>query len=310
MKTNRWNVLFTSSESGAKIKPFSISGTLIVLCLIFSLIGVAGFGRLVYYGASFGIARLGLYEIRRENQGLLSKLRFLEKIIEEEKNKIDGIVSYENNARLRYGLNSISEEVRKAGVGGMPTKEELMYSSLMDPVVVRSQEVKQNLVNLIHQAELQESTFVQMSESVIGLYDKWSHRPSIWPAFGRITSRFGYRTHPVTGQRIFHSGLDIANKTWTPVFTTADGIVKHSGNRNHFGTTVIISHYKGMYETLYAHLHKAAVTSGQVVERGDLIGYVGSTGLSTGPHLHYEVHQNGRAVNPLRYILASDVIVD
>lgn len=126
--------------------------------------------------------------------------------------------------------------------------------------------------------------------------------PEGWPTKGYISSPYGWRIHPITGMREFHHGVDIAAPLGTPVRATANGIVVYAGKTRFNGNFVIIEHGYG-YSTLYAHLKKYKVKIGQRVERGDVIGYVGSTGLSTGPHLHYEVWKHKRRVNPIAYIL-------
>lgn len=126
--------------------------------------------------------------------------------------------------------------------------------------------------------------------------------PSIWPAEGHLTSTFGYRVSPFTGKAILHAGLDIANRSGTPVIAPARGTVTFVGRQGGYGNCIIIDHGNAI-TTRYAHLASQAVTEGQVVERGDLVGAIGNTGRSTGPHLHYEVRVGGVPVNPMRYIL-------
>jgi murein DD-endopeptidase MepM/ murein hydrolase activator NlpD len=121
------------------------------------------------------------------------------------------------------------------------------------------------------------------------------------PAKGRVTSRMGFRIDPFTRRRAYHTGVDIANKPGTPVLASQFGRVCFCGYNGNYGKTVIIVHPKG-YETLYAHLGKIVVKKGQAVQQGDPIGYIGSTGRSTGPHLHFEVHQNGKLVDPLKVV--------
>ncbi|MDL1957215.1 MAG: peptidoglycan DD-metalloendopeptidase family protein [Candidatus Desulfofervidus auxilii] len=125
--------------------------------------------------------------------------------------------------------------------------------------------------------------------------------PLSWPTLGYISSRFGWRIHPITGKKDFHGGVDISAPAGTPVRSTANGVVVYAGRTKFNGNFVIIEHGYG-YTTLYAHLKKYIVRVGQKVKRGDIIGYVGSTGLATGPHLHYEIWKNKRRVNPLPYI--------
>ncbi len=117
----------------------------------------------------------------------------------------------------------------------------------------------------------------------------------------KMVSGFGYRTDPFTKVRKIHNGMDFAAKTGTPIYATGDGLVIRADNTaSGYGNHIVIKHGYG-YETLFAHLSKYNCKSGQKVKRGDVIGYVGSTGRSEGPHLHYEVHQNGKIVNPLNF---------
>jgi murein DD-endopeptidase MepM/ murein hydrolase activator NlpD len=117
----------------------------------------------------------------------------------------------------------------------------------------------------------------------------------------RMASGFGYRTDPFTKARKMHEGMDFTAKTGTPIYATGDGVVSQADNKaSGFGNHIVIRHGYG-YESLYAHLSKYNCKVGQKVKRGDIIGYVGSTGRSEGPHLHYEVHKEGRVVNPLNF---------
>jgi len=128
--------------------------------------------------------------------------------------------------------------------------------------------------------------------------------PAIAPVKGILTSGFGYRSDPLTGSRAFHSGVDIATSPGRPVLTSADGVVIRTGRMSGLGLSVYVSHGYGL-TTRYGHLSKITVEPGQRVERGDEVGRVGSTGRATGFHLHYEVLQDGRAVNPVAYLLES-----
>lgn len=127
--------------------------------------------------------------------------------------------------------------------------------------------------------------------------------PSIWPARGRLTSGFGYRRSPFGGgSGRMHRGLDIANKVGTPIIAPAKGVVTFAGWDNAYGNAILIDHGNNVV-TRYAHLQSVNVTVGKQVQRGEVIGAMGNTGRSTGPHLHYEVQVAGVPVNPMRYIL-------
>lgn len=131
--------------------------------------------------------------------------------------------------------------------------------------------------------------------------DLYMATPKGWPVKGDITSYYGQRKHPKTGAEDFHTGIDISDNPGNPVTATADGIVSFSGWNGGSGNLVVIEHGFG-YSTLYAHNKMTIVKAGQRIKRGDIISYVGSTGNSTGPHVHYEVWKNGSPVNPKSFI--------
>lgn len=125
--------------------------------------------------------------------------------------------------------------------------------------------------------------------------------PSIWPAVGWLTDRFGARPDPFTGEPDYHLGLDISADKGDPVRVTADGVVTNASASGAFGNLVVVQHEFGI-TTRYAHLSTFAVRPGQRVRRGDLLGYVGATGRASGPHVHYEVWTDGKPINPLRLL--------
>ena len=121
-----------------------------------------------------------------------------------------------------------------------------------------------------------------------------------WPCDGNVASGFGYRTHPILGYSRLHTGVDIGCANTAPISAAGDGVVLEAGPRGGYGNAVLIDHGDGL-ATLYAHQSQIAASPGQTVSRGEVIGYVGSTGLSTGPHLHWEVWVNGTPVDPMGY---------
>ncbi|MEA3278818.1 MAG: peptidoglycan DD-metalloendopeptidase family protein [Pseudomonadota bacterium] len=126
--------------------------------------------------------------------------------------------------------------------------------------------------------------------------------PSGWPvSSGYITSKYGYRKHPIRKRTHFHSGVDFAGKRGTPVVAVADGLVVYSGRKNGYGRMVEVRHMDGLI-TRYAHNQKNLVKEGELVEQGQTIAKLGSSGRSTGPHVHFEVLKDGKAVNPMKYV--------
>ena len=125
--------------------------------------------------------------------------------------------------------------------------------------------------------------------------------PSLWPVTGRLTSSFGERLDPFNGEGAFHAGLDIATAYGTPIHAPADGVIAKAGPASGYGREMIVDHGGGI-TTVYGHLSAFAVVAGQIVKQGQVIGYVGSAGRSTGPHLHYEVRVDNTPVNPHKYL--------
>ncbi|UTY25223.1 M23 family metallopeptidase [Treponema denticola] len=120
----------------------------------------------------------------------------------------------------------------------------------------------------------------------------------IYPIAGRLTSPFGYRRDPFTGRKSFHTGIDIAAPTGTPIKLTLDGTVSYTGYSTIYGNYVIVTH-SGGYQSMYGHMHTIKVKRGQILSQGSIIGTVGNTGRSTGPHVHFSVYKNGKLINPL-----------
>ena len=141
------------------------------------------------------------------------------------------------------------------------------------------------------------SAYIEMFNAVKNIKSRFDNTPSIWPVVGPIRSQFGFRTYP----REFHRGLDIGGPIGVPIKATASGRVKFAGWFSGYGLTIILDHGHG-YQTLYAHLSKINVRKGQSIQKGNRIGALGSTGFTTGPHLHYEVRQFGVAIAPNKFL--------
>jgi murein DD-endopeptidase MepM/ murein hydrolase activator NlpD len=128
-----------------------------------------------------------------------------------------------------------------------------------------------------------------------------SATPSIWPAHGWLTGTFGGRSDPFTGEPGYHQGIDISTEKGQPIYATADGTVESATYTGDYGNFIVLRHGFGL-TTRYGHLSSFAAKTGQTVKRGDVIGYVGSTGRSTGAHVHYEILANGKLINPLQLL--------
>lgn len=196
------------------------------------------------------------------------------------------------------GLADLIMKKFKGGLsdGPAPGKELPSAATSLEPKV--SGVVEKVTKELPRAAELIKS---KIAEPVSKMIDDGGPVTLALPAKGRISSGFGTRFHPIDKQSKFHGGIDIAIPKGTPVKAAADGVVKFAGWRGGYGYAVVVEHADGM-ETLYAHNDKLLVEKGQEVGAGDQISFSGSTGKSTGPHLHFEVRQDGALVNPMKYL--------
>jgi len=310
MKKSRWFIYFVNSAPASTMRSLLIGKAALISAIVVAVLGGLGFIRCIYFGASYGYAKLGMYYNEKENRQLKQKLQFLQRFAKEESTSIGDLVTFEDKMRMKFGLERISEDVRKAGVGGTPSSDEIAVTSLGDPGVMKADSIKEKLSALLRQTRLQDSTFNQVASFAQKQVDIWAQRPSISPVWGRITSVFGYRVHPFSGAYIMHEGLDISGPLGTPIKSPADGVASFVGFKDSFGRVVIIDHPASGFKTIYAHLNKAAILEGQAVKRGDIIGYLGNTGRSTGPHLHYEVHKYRELANPMDFFLPTDITVD
>ncbi len=196
-----------------------------------------------------------------------------------------------------FGLPQIPQTWRYAGIGGSIDKD------LNASRITKQTETKLKL--LAKKTYIQQNSYKELIEVISNKELMASSIPAIRPLARkdiiRFSSPFGYRMHPILHVIKFHTGIDLTARIGTPVYATGDGlIVRADYSSGGYGNIVVISHGFG-YESYYAHLSKILVKPGQKVKRGDLIGLVGTTGRSTGPHLHYEIRINGKPVNPVNF---------
>ena len=179
------------------------------------------------------------------------------------------------------------------GVGGPQPAGEVEADKLKN--------LSRHMDRLLEDAAARERSLTELQEFLRAQRSIAAVTPSVWPVTGWVTSEFGPRTNPFGRRREFHSGIDIATKLGAPIQAPADGIVTNVEKRPDLGLLIQIEHGRGI-STLYAHLFRSAVSKGQAVKRGEVIGYVGNSGRSTGAHLHYSVSLNGVYVNPRKYL--------
>jgi len=209
----------------------------------------------------------------------------------------------DNIYRVVLGAEPIDKSIREAGVGGLDRYEDIKNKNVIHgDIIIKLSEVVDNLRRKIYIESKSQDDVVDLAESKEKLF---AAIPAIQPVSNKqliaLVSGFGMRVHPIYKVKKMHTGIDFAAAIGTPIYATADGTIDRLDvSFSGYGKMLEIDHGFG-YRTRYAHMHGFAVKLGQKIKRGDLIGYVGDTGLSTAPHLHYEVFVNGVHANPVHY---------
>lgn len=215
---------------------------------------------------------------------------------------LDNVQDRDDNIyRVIFEADPIPKSIRKAGMGGVNRYEKLDGYTNSELIISTSQKLDQ----IAKQLYIQSKSFDEVIELATKKSDMLASIPAIQPVTNkelkRLSSGYGRRIDPYYKKPKFHYGVDFSAPKGTPIYATGNGTIKKTKkSRRGFGNHLVIDHGYG-YESLYAHMQKYIVRKGQKVKRGDLIGYVGNSGKSTAPHLHYEVHKDGRKVNPAYY---------
>lgn len=244
------------------------------------------------------------YVTKTDNRILRTKMDYVSQQVEKGFAYLEMARKTDRQLRKMLGMNPNLIDDSES-IGG-PTASDL--SDFRKLLANRASEIKETSLNssilrMQEESRRRLSSYAEVTWYIANKHNIAKATPSIWPVSGRITSPFGYRIAPLSIASEFHTGLDIANEPGTPIRATADGVVRYSGWANGYGLSMVLDHGFS-FSTLYGHLSELLVKEGAQVRRGQLIGRVGSTGTSTGPHLHYEVWLDGAPANPVKYLQA------
>ncbi len=243
--------------------------------------------------------------LKSENSELLKQFRQSQSRIDQLSDQIALLAEKDNEVyRTVLGIDPISYDERLAGAGGADFYDR--FDGLRESTANLLRSASFELENIERRIQIQNRSLEEVKEFYNSNETKMRHLPVMRPVDGVVLSGYGMRLHPVLGVRRMHEGIDFRARVGTPVYAPGDGVVKFAANRaGGYGLLVEIDHGYS-YVTRYAHLSAFAdgIRPGKRIKRGDLIAYTGRTGRVSGPHLHYEIHRNGRAVDPLNYMFA------
>ena len=241
-------------------------------------------------------------KLKNEIKNLSTQYKVIDESMRQIEIVLDDIQQRDDNIyRTIFEADPIPKSIRKQGFGGVNRYKKFSGYSNSDIIINTTKKIDQ----LTKQLYLQSKSFDDIINLAKDKSKMLASIPAIQPVsnkqLSRMASGYGYRIHPIYKTRKMHAGMDFSAKTGTEIYATGDGVIsKVRRSKRGYGNHVKINHGFG-YETLYAHMSKYIVRKGQKVKRGEVIGYVGNTGTSVAPHLHYEVHKDKRKINPVNF---------
>ena len=293
---NRFYTFILVPHAEAKFRKIHISKrTAILLGSLLGLMavvaGVLSFHYWRFYGEMKELRRLRMVNAELQRQNLDYEVS-----VEHLNNRVVSLQEFVKKLSVMAGLDTELPAEPGGGMGGgFRDEDPSVIPSAYDEVKDSLDQMAGNLNALEEKGQVLERFY---QEHTLML----ASTPSIWPVRGYLSSSYGQRKDPFTGQQEFHFGIDVSTPIGRPVVAPADGVVLYASKRGTYGNVIVIDHKFGMM-TRYAHLSKFNVRSGTRVKRGDIVGFVGNTGRSNGPHLHYEVWLSDKPTHPLNYIL-------
>jgi murein DD-endopeptidase MepM/ murein hydrolase activator NlpD len=283
------------------VKKLSLSSALVRGLFIGSIVAVLLALYMVYDYASIKRDKAELARLRAQTKEQSQQIHDLALKIDEFADRMEDLKQFDKKVRILANYQIGRDKKLPLGIGGSSSENASIKDLLNQDQKKLIAGMHEGLAKLNNDASMRERSFTELMSFLREQKSLFAATPSTWPVKGWITSEFGTRESPFSSGSEFHKGLDIATRMGKEVLATADGLVVESKYHTDDGNIVKIDHGRGI-STGYSHLSKAAVKQGVRVKRGDLIGYVGDSGRSTGSHLHYAVYVNKIPVNPRKYL--------
>jgi len=295
----RFYTVLILPDATSPARKFHITKTVVTVVSVVAAVAVLAFAFFVYQYVNLNVRMLELKQLRME----ASDRNILSAKVGQLEGELTRLRELDRKLRVMAGLDAGDDPGARLAQGGAET---ISRAALLDAVQKGTGRladwVTHDLEALGQEITSRERSFRELKDLLEAKRSVLASTPTIWPLKGVLTAGYGYRKSPFTGQREMHEGIDVAAPQGTPIVATADGVVSFVGPLFSFGNVVFINHGHG-FTTFYAHAGSIRAKEGQQVKRGEVVAYVGMTGRTTGPHVHYEVQVNGATVNPLKYII-------
>jgi len=298
--SNKKYILFVENGSEMQEMHFNWKHFISIFMVIFVLLSISVFGlskmfSKFYYQEKIAIAY-------KENDNLELSINLMQIKVSELNKTINNIMEKDKAIRLYSNLPENDININELGTGGRVNRK-LYIDNDNSKRSTQLTKIDESLTQISKEIQSEVISYENLTEILKEKKQKLDATPTIAPLKDNayISSPYGKRIDPFTGRISMHDGIDFAARIGTPIYATADGKVKYARYIGGYGYTIKINHSFG-YSTIFGHMSKMKAKKGQNVKRGDLIGYIGNTGRSTGPHLHYEIRYSNRPVNPSKYI--------
>lgn len=308
MNNKKMTLMIFHADGGSRTIPFNLSallkGSAAFISVLFTAILI-----LTGYNA------YSLFSVKKEYTNSSETLTSEKRTVCERLNKLEDFeekISYQLVGALtdQEGVNFALDRINYSGGLGSGDDTEFDSAEMVEiplaPVVPENQEEEKTALpdstNIELRVEILRDHLTELAVLAVKEKNRLDLSPSISPSTGYVTSYFGWRRSPFTGRRDMHRGIDIVNRIGTPVRATANGTISFAGNEAFWGNAVFIEHRDGIVSK-YGHMSSLNVKEGDHVTRGQVIGFIGMTGRTTGPHVHYQIEINGQPINPMQYII-------
>lgn len=316
-KEKNYSIIIVTGATSTN-KEFNISSKLIKNSIIAFIVLLLVFGFIIFDYLTISFDKEKMKRLERDNAEKAELITELSSTIEDIQAKLKNMAIYKDRISIAMGLTS-PNALKEVGTGGpidnftndieSPNSKVLNKKGKVPNQPLKNPQPKQPAEDILKRTQVIQKEAARI-ESTLKFIEsvmkeqkvRLASTPSIWPTKGYLTSPFGYRIHPFTGKRSFHNGQDIATQYGNKVLATADGVVLVAERRDYYGRLMIIDHGFG-FNTWYGHLASFVVKEGDRVQRHQVIGYVGNSGRSNAPHLHYEVRYLGKPQNPMNFII-------